>query len=347
MKAIRRLAWVSLVLGFAHIVFGAVVRITGSGMGCGDHWPKCHGYWFPPFERMDLIIEVSHRYFAATLSLAVVALLFVAWSRRRLPGVSGRGGVLRAAALAVILVISAALFGAVVVKLELVNKLVIVVHLAIAMALLGALVVAIVRAGGPPLLAEYAQVARDPSSFERSRNHPVAAPTTEWHASGRTARGAAISAALIFITLVLGALTAHIPGANSACQGFPLCSGGLLPTSPAQHLQFIHRVIAFGVFFHLIGLAIATRRRGERRMAALALASVGITLVQILVAAIMVERLLPPVWRSLHEAVGTLLWIVVFGFALIARRSALGLEGAAVRVSRPSPTLSGSAEARA
>ena len=50
-----------------HLVFGAIVRISGSGMGCGDNWPKCYGYWFPPFSRPDLIVEVSHRYLASIL----------------------------------------------------------------------------------------------------------------------------------------------------------------------------------------------------------------------------------------------------------------------------------------
>ena len=34
---------VALVIGFAQVVFGAIVRITGSGLGCGDHWPDCFG----------------------------------------------------------------------------------------------------------------------------------------------------------------------------------------------------------------------------------------------------------------------------------------------------------------
>ena len=91
MTALRRLAVLSVVLGVGHIVFGAIVRITGSGMGCGDHWPKCQGYWFPPLDRTDLIIEITHRWFAATLSLAIVILLIVALLRRRTPGVGGAG----------------------------------------------------------------------------------------------------------------------------------------------------------------------------------------------------------------------------------------------------------------
>src|SRR4029434_1442034 len=105
MNALRRLSILSLMLGIGQVVFGAIVRITGSGLGCGDHWPKCEGHWFPPLDRPDLIIEVSHRYIAATLSVAIVALLAVALLRRSMPGVGGRGGVLRAAALATTLVV--------------------------------------------------------------------------------------------------------------------------------------------------------------------------------------------------------------------------------------------------
>lgn len=342
MTAIRRLAWVSLVLAFGHIVFGAIVRITGSGLGCGDHWPTCHGYWIPPFSRIDLIIEVSHRYFAATLSTAIVALLVVTWLRRARPGVSGRNGVLRPVALSAALVIAAALFGAVVVKLELENKLVIVTHLSIAMALVGSLLVAIVRAGGPPRIPEYARTADSFSSFDRTPDHSAAS----WFSSEKTARGALVAAALAFTALVLGALTAHLPGANVACQGFPLCRGGLLPTHPTQHVQFVHRLVAFSLFFHLAGLAFATAKRGERRMSRFAQSAVAVCLMQILVAAMMVELQLPAVWRSMHEAVGTLLWIVIFLFALVARRLALGPSGAAVRASAPKVPSIG-AEARA
>ncbi len=342
MTAIRRLAWISVALAFGHIVFGAIVRISGSGLGCGDHWPKCHGYWFPPLERTDLIIEVSHRYFAAALSLAIVTLLATAWRNRREAGVSGSNGVLRPIVLSTALVISAALFGAVVVKLELTNKFVIVTHLAIAMSLLGALLVSIVRSGGPPRIPEYAQFATNAASFGSASDRSAA----NWIASRSTARSAFAAAGLTFLALVLGALTAHIPGANVACQGFPLCRGGLLPTLPAQYVQFAHRLVAFTLFFHLVGMSIAISRRGERKMAAMANAAVTLCILQLLVAAAMVEMQLPPVWRSLHEAVGTLLWLVVFLLALVARRASTGLQGAAVPAVRPRvPVLSGEATA--
>ena len=119
MSSIRRLSYVALAIAFAQIVFGAIVRITGSGWGCGEHWPKCAGYWVPPLERPDLIIEVSHRYLALGVTLVTLALAIVAWRRRREPGVAGRGGPLRTAIGAFAIVIATALLGMVTIKLRL------------------------------------------------------------------------------------------------------------------------------------------------------------------------------------------------------------------------------------
>jgi cytochrome c oxidase assembly protein subunit 15 len=82
MQSLKRLSLAALILAFAQIVFGGIVRITGSGMGCGDHWPKCLGEWFPPHDRVDLIIEITHRYLALGLSLVIVWLLVSALAAR-------------------------------------------------------------------------------------------------------------------------------------------------------------------------------------------------------------------------------------------------------------------------
>ena len=47
MHTLRRLGLVALFLGFVQVVFGAIVRITGSGLGCGDRWPDCYGSFTP------------------------------------------------------------------------------------------------------------------------------------------------------------------------------------------------------------------------------------------------------------------------------------------------------------
>jgi heme A synthase len=291
-----------LVLGFGHVVFGAIVRITGSGLGCGDHWPTCQGFWIPPFTRLDLVIEVSHRYFAATLTASIAVLVAAALLRRREEGVSGPAGVLRPALLAAALVIAAALFGAVTVWMQLANKFVIVAHLALAMSLLAALVVVVER-----------------SAEHLSNSAPRAVPDA---ISAPSARDASIAATLCFITVVLGALTAHIPGANTACVGFPVCRGGLLPTDSSQYLQFTHRIVAFVLFFYVGWMGVAFTQRKERRPAMQARLALTVLFAQLVVAATMVAFSLPPLWRSLHEAVGTLAWIVLFRLAYVANRSA-------------------------
>lgn len=294
-RGLRGLGYLATLLVFAQIMFGAIVRITGSGMGCGDHWPTCQGYLFPPLQRPDLIIEVTHRYIAATVTIAILALLALAYARRSQRGVGGPGGVLRSAILAAVLVVIAAVFGGITVKLSL-NPYVIVTHLAIAMTLLAVLSIAVLRAGG--------------WGFDGTGA-----------TSARTYRGARAAVILAFIILVFGALTANIPGANASCQGFPWCRSILVGGTPL-YIQVTHRVLAFLLLFHMIALPIRIRRRREsplvQRAAWFAL---GAIILQIIVAAGMVEMHLPPAWRSLHQAVGTLVWLSIFTFAALARYS--------------------------
>src|SRR6185437_16187963 len=107
MNSTRRLSLAALFVACLHLVFGAIVRISGSGLGCGENWPKCYGYWFPPFSRPDLVVEVSHRYLASILTLTVLAMAFVAFRNRAVTG--GRGGPMRAAFGAVAAVFAAAI----------------------------------------------------------------------------------------------------------------------------------------------------------------------------------------------------------------------------------------------
>src|SRR5262247_2632643 len=78
----RRLAVAASALVIGLITLGGVVRITGSGMGCGDHWPLCDGEWFPPLD-LPTLIEIGHRWAAALVSLFVFAVAVVAWRRHR------------------------------------------------------------------------------------------------------------------------------------------------------------------------------------------------------------------------------------------------------------------------
>jgi len=125
------LAWTAAAATYLLIVLGAVVRITGSGMGCGDHWPLCNGHLFPPLNDIGTVIEWSHRLLASVVSVLVAAVALVAWRQRR-PG--------KAPYVALGLVAIQVLLGAITVKTGL-TPVMVILHLATAMVLLATLLV--------------------------------------------------------------------------------------------------------------------------------------------------------------------------------------------------------------
>ena len=131
------LAWIAAACAYLLIVLGAIVRISGSGMGCGDHWPLCNGHLFPPLSDIRTVIEWSHRLLASLVSVLVLALGALAW---RGDG-NLESGARAAAYTAVVLLIIQVLLGAVTVKTGLTPVLVI-LHLATAMLLLASLIAA-------------------------------------------------------------------------------------------------------------------------------------------------------------------------------------------------------------
>ena len=112
--ALRRFAWGVLAYFIAVILWGGLVRATGSGAGCGDHWPLCNGTVMQHSARVDTMIEFTHRITSGISFFSVVALL--AWTFAG----TARGHLARAAAVAAVAftLIEAAL-GALLVKLGL------------------------------------------------------------------------------------------------------------------------------------------------------------------------------------------------------------------------------------
>ena len=111
-QSLRRFAWGVLAYNVAVIVWGAAVRATGSGAGCGDHWPLCNGTVVQHHPALTTLIEFAHRASSGIdliLVLALVLWTFFAVARRHLA---------RAFAVAVlVLTLNEALLGALLVLL--------------------------------------------------------------------------------------------------------------------------------------------------------------------------------------------------------------------------------------
>lgn len=116
MDRFTKFAWGVVAWNILNILWGAFVRASGSGAGCGSHWPHCNGQVIPTPERIETIIEFTHRAMSGVALLLVLALLI--WGWRKYP----KGSLVRtgAAGSAAFILIEAAL-GAGLVLLKLVE----------------------------------------------------------------------------------------------------------------------------------------------------------------------------------------------------------------------------------
>jgi heme A synthase len=230
------LAWTAAAATYLLIVLGAVVRITGSGMGCGDHWPLCNGHLFPPFGDIGTVIEWSHRLLAALVSILVVGLAAYAWWLRRIPGLApGVSPASRAPFVALGLLVLQVLLGAITVKLEL-PAWTVILHLGTAMLLLATLLIA-------------------------ARAHPVSPSPI---------------LALAFITLLFGALTANLGAAAACtgfplCNGQIWPSAGGLAV-----VHWTHRLLAYSLAASVLTVAVKTKKRGAWGVGLLVLVQVAV-----------------------------------------------------------------------
>ena len=112
--ALRRFAWAVLAYFIAVILWGGLVRATGSGAGCGDHWPLCNGTVVQHSPRVDTIIEFTHRFTSGISFFSAVGLLVWTFAGT-VKGHLARG----AAVAAVVFTLLEAILGALLVKLGL------------------------------------------------------------------------------------------------------------------------------------------------------------------------------------------------------------------------------------
>ena len=150
------LAWAAAICTYLLIVLGAVVRITGSGLGCGEHWPLCNGHLFPPLNDIGTVIEWSHRLVAALVTILVVGLA--------IPGLAPGVRESKARYVALGLLVVQILLGAITVKLAL-PAWTVVLHLGTAMLLLATLLIIATSSPGRAFLLQRGTLVIVPLAF--------------------------------------------------------------------------------------------------------------------------------------------------------------------------------------
>ena len=305
----RALVYASLVASFLVVVWGGIVRVTGSGLGCPD-WPLCHGQFLPSLDPATRI-EWFHRFLAIAGGLTVAAVVlwsFVVYRADR--------RVLALAVIAAILYPLQAVLGAITVVLELPPEWV-TVHLANAELLLATLT--------------------------------ILAIVVRWPNIGRTASAGwtwlAVAAAVGTFVLLLSGAYMRGASATMACLSWPLCGAIVeinlpvpyaptinFPTEGAPAIAMLHRYIAAGVGI-VIALACIEawrHRRDAPGLGPLAIATAAIFLAQVAIGAANPLTRFSQWALAAHPAVASLLWCSVVGLAAVAWRPA-SRQGALVR----------------
>ena len=289
---LRRLAAITSISTFLQISLGTTVRVSGSGLGCPD-WPLCHGRVYPLWN-IHTIIEISHRYLGTitgTLVILTVAAAWIVYRRER------RHVAWLATATLLAIAGEGVLGGAVVIR-ELAPWLV-TAHLALALTILGLLIVTAV-------------IAKPPAPVTVDRGF---------------ARRAVLAAGLVFAVAVAGSavVASH---ADAVCKSWPLCGGGFQPDfAGVDWFNMAHRLLAAATGLLVLHVCAQAWRR-HRHVPGLetaAIATAGLLLLQGFVlgpgVAITDEN---AVWNGLHVAVATGVWAGALTVAVLAVRHAAG-----------------------
>jgi heme A synthase len=283
-----RLAAITLVLTFALVVVGVVVRSTGSGLGC-PAWPLCYGSLVPPFNDVHAIIEWSHRTTAAVVGLLVFAVGVAAVASYR-----GRASILWPSLVGFVLVVFQAALGKVTVESELSGDIV-TAHLATAMALLALLVYVAVRSGLPARIG----------------------PRGGWD---RVTLWMAATAVAVYALLLLGS---HVTATGTALvfPDWPLMNGTPFPAMDAGNApHVIHRWAAVIVGLVLAaGTLVAWRTRNRRPWVARLVASAALLyVIQAVVGGLQVFTDLSAWSQVLHLSLGAAIWCLLVAATVMA-----------------------------
>jgi heme A synthase len=311
----RRLAVWTAVFTYLLIIWGGIVRVTGSGNGCGttDQWPLCHGSLLPAWQ-LNTLIEFTHRWLASVDTILVVVLTVAVWvwhrdQRKILVGTSVAAG---------LFVVQIAL-GALTVETNLPGG-VVMLHLANALLLFAVLIYVAV-------VATTVGTARQSPGFGAAANAALRTPVV-------------IAVVATYVVALSGAFLVAT-NSTGGCSSWPLCGSGFsIPTTQSATINVAHRVIAGVVVLMLGGLmaVIRKRRRGDRAVSIGTMAVNLLLVLQVAAGALDAIFNLPAGLSALHIALASLLWGAVVAVALLSLQ-VVGETSPAQHEAPPSDTV--------
>lgn len=276
----RLLATVTALFTFFLITVGALVRVSGSGLGCPD-WPLCHGQLIPPFE-FHTLVEYSHRLTTTLVTLFISSTAIWASIRYR-----SERWVFRGSLLAVLLLLIQIALGGITVLAEL-PPTVVAVHLGNAMLLFATvLTVATLAWRGTT----------NPQIKVNEKARPLI-------------RLIVASAVGVYITIVSGSLVEG-SGAAEACPSWPLCSGmEIVSAGTLADIHMLHRFIVGGAgllalytFYQLFKTS-----PGDLSIVLASIFGACALIAQVFVGAAQVWLRFPPLVEGAHVALASAVW---------------------------------------
>jgi heme A synthase len=302
-------AWGVVAYNLLVIVWGAYVRASGAGAGCGSHWPLCNGEIIPQSKGIETLVELTHRVTSGISLLLIVGL--AVWAFRAF---QKRDPVRTGAALSLIFILTEALIGAVLVRRELVagnaslsRAVVMSIHLINTFALLACLTL------------------------------------TAWWASGGQSirlRGQGLMAWLLSLALV-GTLVLAVSGAVAALGDTLFPATSLAAGVRDDFSQTAHFLIRLRLLHPALALTagITSFLRPGRQVRGFMLAVTALVVVQ-LAAGLLNVALLAPIWLQLvHLLLADLLWLALVLLAASALAQPLALKNVEELSLRPELTV--------
>jgi heme a synthase len=291
-------AWSILAFNLSVILWGAVVRATGSGAGCGENWPLCQGHVIPHAAQIATLIEFAHRATSGVVVVLVLGLVFFAFRRFR----SGHP-VRQYAAAAVLFTLMEGLLGAALVLLGKIGSnpsvtegLILSLHLVNTFLLLASLALSAKSAS--------ATITNHGNSMETRGLSPRAAGHFLWHLA------ALLGTLTVAVTGTMAALADTRFKATSLARALRWDFSG--SSEALLRLRIIHPFmsIAVGVLFVMLTLR-AVRPGSSARATRLAKCLLALVLFQFAVGLSNV-LLLTPLWiQILHLLTADLMWITL------------------------------------